>query len=138
LGIRQLLGTVALQYVDNIQTVQKKQDLTIEITGFLSPLINCKEEDIYLIVSSAVDLRNDMTRELAFYSCYWFGVDSKVDLDSVFCEFEGWRDDEGFPLCVFPGFGEMYKLGDGSIKEVCVKRAVVELGWYQGAETAVL
>ncbi len=133
LQVRQLLGTVALQYVDNIQLLQKKQDVTIEITKFLFPLFGCKEKDIFPIVSSAVELRNDMTRELAFYSCYWFGVDSKVDLDSVFCEFEGWRDDEGFPLCVFPGFGEMYKLGDGSIKEVSVKPAVVELGWYQTA-----
>jgi len=53
-----------------------------------------------------------------------------VDLDSGFCEFEGWRDDEEFPLCVFPGFGLAFRGEDGAIKEVCVKPAVVELGWY--------
>ena len=130
LEIRQLLGTVAIQYVDNIQLVERKHALTVEITELFNIFIPCKEEDIYSIVQTAVDLRNDMTRELAFYSCYWFGVDSKVDLDSGFCEFEGWRDEETFPLCVFPGFGLAFKLDDGSIKEICIKPAAVELGWY--------
>lgn len=131
LELRQLLGTVSLQYVDNIQLVERKHSLAVEITELFNNLVPCAvEADIYRIVETAVDLRNDMTRELAFYSCYWFGVESKVDLDSGFCEFEGWRDEETFPLCVFPGFGMAEKWDDGSIKEICVKPAVVELGWY--------
>ena len=85
--------------------------------------------ELFDIVDFAVDLRNDITKEFAIYSCFWYSADCKIDLDSGFCEFEGWRDDRPFVLCMFPGFSQSIKLPDGSIKEFCVKPARIDFEW---------
>jgi hypothetical protein len=132
LKTRQALGTAALKNVENIQLLERKQDLTLELTRLFSPFFpskTCKTEDLFAIVDAAVDLRNDITEEHAIYSCYWYCADCKIDLDSGFCTFDGWRDDHSFLLCTFPGFSQSIKLHDGSIKEICVKPATIEIDW---------
>ena len=131
LRIRQLLGFAAL---DNARTnndvVRRKSDLTMQLKQLFSTFIPegvCKSEDIFDIISEAVDIREEITKELAIYSYYWFPADGKIDLDSCFCEFEGWNDEDPFPLCVLPGFGQSIKLHDGSIKELCIKPAKIVL-----------
>lgn len=133
LTARQVLGTAALHNVENIKLLERKQDLTLELTRLFSPFFpsqTCKTEDLFSIVDTAVDLRNDITEERAIYSCYWYCADCNIDLDAGFCVFDGWRDDDHpFLICTFPGFSQSIKLHDGSIKEMCLKPAVIEMEW---------
>jgi hypothetical protein len=117
--------------VENIQLLERKRGLALELkqifSGFL-PETLCKQEDFFIILDAAVDLRNDMTKELAIYSCYWISTDNKIDLDSGFYKFWEWHESP-FPICLFPGFSQSVKLHDGSIKEICVRPAKLELDW---------
>lgn len=127
--IRQLLGIAAVENIGTNNVIHHKSDLTIQLKRLFSTIVpfECQSEDIFEIVTIAADLRYEITREFAIYSFYWCAADEKIDLDSNFCEFEGWSDDDPFLLCVFPGFGESIKLDDGSIKEVCINPAKVIL-----------
>lgn len=132
LRVRQVLGTAALRNVEHIQVLQRKQDLTLQLTQLFVPFVLSEvwsSNELFDIVDCAVDLRNDITKEFAIYSCFWYSADCKIDLDSGFCEFEGWRDDRPFVLCMFPGFSQSIKLPDGSIKEICVKPARIDFEW---------
>lgn len=132
LKLRQILGIAALRNVEDITLIKRKQDLTLELTHLFSPLVSSDTENLeglFEIIDFAVDLRNDITKELAIYSCYWFSADCKIDLDLGLCDFDGWRDEYSFLLCIFPGFSQSIKLHDGAIREVLLKPARIEMEW---------
>jgi hypothetical protein len=130
--VRQVLGVAAIRNVEHIRLLERKQDLTLELTKLFSPLFPTKawsSSGLFDIVDTAVDLRNDITKEFAIYSCFWFSADCKIDLDLGLCEFDGWCDERPFLLCISPGFSQSIKLHDGSIKELCLKQARIEMEW---------
>lgn len=118
-----------MQYVEALKLLERKTELTSMLTQLFSEFLppnSFPADVVFDIVTAAVDLRNDMTRERATFSFFWFPTDSKIDLDSRFYEFEGWSD-EPLHLCVSPGICESIKLDDGSIRELCISPAKVEL-----------
>lgn len=129
LTVRQALGTAALQNTDDLQQLKRKQEIVSELMELFSDFLpedTCKAEDIFNIVNMAVDIRNDMTGERAIYSCFWFPADAEINLDSLFYEFDGWRD-QPLSLCVSPGLCESIMMDDGGLVEICVAPANVQL-----------
>ena len=119
-----------LQHLEPNQQTEKEREITLTLLSLfllIFPMHSCNYEDLFGIVQEAVKLRNDITKERAVYSIYWFSTNSSLNLDTNFCEFEGWRDEQPLWLCVFPGLSESVKLSDGSIKDICIKPARVAL-----------
>jgi hypothetical protein len=128
LTTRQYLGVAAFQNIEDPELLEWRENLTSELVQLFSGFIldNCNSEELLGIVDLAVDIRNNMTRERAIYSCFWFPPDSHVNLDSLFYEFEGWGD-EPLSLCLSPGLSESVKLEDGGLKEICIIPALVQM-----------
>jgi len=130
LNTRQFLGAAAFQNTEDPEQFEFKKNLVSELTQFLwafipfNPPFN--SEELSGIVDLAVEIRNNMTRERAIYSCFWFPANSPINLDSLFYEFEGWRD-EPLSLCLSPGLCESIKMDDGGLKEICITPARVQM-----------
>jgi hypothetical protein len=125
------LGLAATNYVANsIPLVEQKRVLAANLTRLFSQFLppeNCKQEVIFGIVDEAAELKNEMAKESALYSFYWYSPEAKVNLESDFYEFEGWSDQGPLHLCLCPGISESIKLEDGALREICISPAQIEL-----------
>jgi hypothetical protein len=84
-------------------------------------------EEIKHLINHAVQLRNDMTKELAIYFPYWIEVGVDVLKHSEAIEYDGEPQSRSLALCVFPALARRVKNGQGKLSDVCVTRAKVEL-----------
>src|SRR5204863_5523483 len=97
----------------------------LKIVGFAG---DYKEEKEHLkeIVDEAVDLRNDITGELATYHFSWDGTYEKLDHDDQI-EYRRQMDPTAVSLCVWPALLRRIKDDDGTLRDICITPARVEL-----------
>jgi hypothetical protein len=132
LSIRRALGNAALQLVVDAPSTARKlaAELKKKFTSLiLSTLKKAAFVEIESIVNLAIELRTEMTRELAIYRCNWFSTKDEVQQKAEFEEFDGAAlGKTTLSLCVFPGFvREMKRDGDSKVKQVCVTKTKVEI-----------
>jgi hypothetical protein len=140
LGIRKAIGEAALQQSVNPSVARQKAALTNNLFKMLKPLQDSPgntqssfHAQLSEIIDKAVDLRNDMTRELAMYSIWWFAGDRILKYpDFIECHGEG--QTASLALCVWPALIRKTKNDDGEIKLFCVTRAKVELEYPKGVK----
>jgi hypothetical protein len=78
------------------------------------------------IIKAAIDLKGEMTRELAIYRCGFPSYSDQVKLDGAIYEVdEDFHSGSGFRLCVFPCFVRKIRNAEGEIQSIPVTRAKV-------------
>jgi hypothetical protein len=122
LTTRQAMGTAALQQVEDVSD-KAKNHVAFELKKTLKAALPKNQEpdiqEIKRIVTHAVQLRNDMTKELAIYYSYWFRVNEDV-LNSEVAEYQGVPQSRSLALCVFPALARRIRDSQGNLTDVCV------------------
>lgn len=103
--------------VENCKSVFQKlifpRSLTIPAFG----------QEFRKIIQQTIDLRNDMTGELAIYRCLWHVPGDRF---TGFEEYDGPEKARTLPLCVFPGFMRNVRRSNGKVDHVLVTRTKIQ------------
>lgn len=105
----------------------------MELISLLSTLhtaqspIRFKQTEIHDLIQTAVELRDDLTREYGIYVWCWVQADSAIEPNSKKVDVEGVFGGDVFPLCLFPGLCRKFKNARGVIEEVVVSQVMVEM-----------
>ena len=98
--------------------------LLISVLPARSPEPNL--DSIKDIVNDAVQLRNDMTKELVIYHPFWLSINARsLNRDSADCQ--GTLRENAMAVYIFPGFLREFKQENEDSQNVIVTRARVEL-----------
>ena len=118
-----------------VRDIEKaKEKLTIEFADVFNGIVPPSAQPVdpkgfVNVVELAVGLRQEMTMELAIYTCFWhFPRLDKVIMDSQWYDYgQGTLEEATLPLTVFPGFARVIKAEDRNIRRICVTPCKVEL-----------